>query len=187
MLDNEFNVLEVLKLIEYSIEHIDELNKSSKNITLEKIRNPKSEILKNILTNKIYRPATVPQLDIDVTAVSYYYQNDKFHIFRIENGIEVTLFSFENVYQVAGVDEYSLILFDSKGSFYFISSNRLKKPSPKIKINDAKDQILPYQVRLLSNNLISITFPELRKENNERVFIYDYKKEKRIQDLSKLF
>lgn len=183
MKDSQFAIPEVLKLIEYSIVHQKNLSIGSVNKEPEKTRESRSETLKNVLANKVYRPAIVGQLDTGIKAISYFYQKDGFHVFRIENGVEKILFKYKNIYQIAALDENSLLLFDTKKSFHYISSNRLEKASKKIKINRTKEQILPYKVHLLSNHLLSITFSELRNNKPERVMLYDYKKEKTLQNL----
>lgn len=180
MKDREFNILNILKLMEYTI-----LNKTP-NIDgahlFEEIKI--STILAAVLENKIYRPAILKELQIANNGISYFFRNGRFHVFRKENDKEKILFDFQQIYQIAEIDEYSMLIFDSKESFYYVSSNKLKNPSPRIYIENATDQILPYKVCNLSNTLVSITFSEFRSIQDERVMLFNHRNEFLIQDVS---
>ena len=187
MKDNEFSIFQILKLIEYAIINIDKLDNLDGITLLKKDENKYSKILKDVLEKKIYRPIIVKELNIPNNGISYFYKEDRFHVFRIENKSEKILLNLKNIHQIAEVDEYSFLIFNSKKSFYYITSNRLKKPSQRIYIDNVYKQIIPYKVYKLSNYIISITFPEFRSTKSERIMLFDHNKKLLIQDISELY
>lgn len=191
MKDTEFDIFSILKLIEYSISNVANLkgleNGSEGSILFKTLENEHSANVTHVLKNKIYRPAILEKLALPDNGISYYYKDDGFHVYRVENGVEKDLFTLENIYQIAEVDEYSLLLFDSKNSFYYITSNRLKEPSLRMTIDDAHEQVLPYAINKLSNAVISITFQTSRSAEYERIVLFDYKKDFIFQEVSKMY
>lgn len=185
MKDREFNVLDILNLIEYSIANRNNINDLNALFLIEQNKNKKSKRIQTVVENKIYRPTIVNELNTLNNGVSYFYKNDNFHVFRKENGKEKILFNFQNIYQIAQIDEFSLLIFDTKKSFYYFSKIKQKNFSKKHEIKDDQSQGLPYSVCKLSNNLISITFPKFKSSSNktERVMLFDVESENVIQDI----
>lgn len=189
MKDREFNVLDILNLIEYSIANRNNINDLNALVLIEQNKNKKSKRIQTVVENKIYRPTIVNELNSLNNGISYFYKNDSFHVFRKENGKEKILFNFQSIYQIAQIDESSLLIFDTKESFYYFSKIKWKNSSKKYEIKDDQSLGLPYSVYKLSNNLISITFPKFKSSSDktERVMLLDVKSENVIQDIREFF
>lgn len=187
MKDEEFDVLDILKLVEYSIANINNLKDLDGLVIIEQNKNKKSKRIQKVVENKIYRPTIVNELKTPDNGISYFYKDDKFHVYHKENEVEKILFDFLNVYQISKIDDYSLLIFDTKESFYHLTNNRFREPSSKFEIKKSQQQILPYSVCKISNKLVSITFPEFTNKKDERVMLLDIKAKKLIQDIRSFF
>lgn len=185
MEDDIYDVCNVLSLLEYSILNVKSIGNWNGNEIIGN-NNPPSKLLKNILGNKVYKPRKIEELDNLSQNAKYYFKNDKFHFFKINNGSEEIVLSLDNIFQLSDKGEYSYLLFDSVNSFYFVPVNRMKNVSKRIDINDTKNHYMPYKVRGISNQLSSITFSKLKSDERERVALYDEEKEVLIQNILKL-
>lgn len=183
MKDEEFDIFKVLWLLEHSIKNVNNFNSLDEEQILNKI-DPNSESINEILKTKFYRPLLIENLTLPDNKISYYFQNNKFHIFRVENKAEKVLFEVDNIFQIAMIDEDSFLIFITKESFYYITSNRLKSPSQKMIIKNFNEQVLPYGISNVSFNITSITFSKFRNRKDERVMLFYHENENLIQDIS---
>ncbi|MCH2491121.1 MAG: hypothetical protein MK211_13340 [Flavobacteriales bacterium] len=186
MKDESYNILQVLTLLEQSILNFQRNDKLGEVLILKEDKRI-SNLLKSILEAKIYRPSFVKDLAIPDNGISYYFKQDSFYVYRIENEVENILFNEKSIYQLSAIDEYSILFFNSKTTFYFISSNRLRPPSKKIEIETNILPTKPYLLSNISKEMISLSFQEDQRNKAERVMIFNHKKGILIQDISYLF
>jgi len=182
MKDSEYDICEVLKLIEYSISNS---NKDIDGLSiLKKLKDSTSTAIVSVLNNKVYRPNVVNELMISKRdGVSYYYKNEECFMFVKRDNKENVLFSSKNIYQFSKRGDFSFLVFDTKESFYFISSIKLDEKPKKVIVRNVDNQFLPYLIKGISYSMTSITFQKYRNRKNERVMIYSHHDEKLIQNI----
>lgn len=185
MEDDSYDVCDILGLLEYSILNVNSIGSWDGNKIIDNL-STSSKTLKEVLNNKVYKPQEVTELNNLSQNSRYYFKDDKFHFFRINDGNEEIILSLDDIFQLSDKGEYSYLLFDSINSFYFIPIDRRKSVSEKIEIKDAKDQYMPYRVSEISNQLTSVTFTQFRSNKRERVALYDEEKQVLTQDILKL-
>ena len=186
LVDTEYVVKDILRLLEYSIQNVTKIDNWDGKSIIKKISDKTSELLNDIVQEKIYRPETIHKLEIPNKAVSYYYKDESFHIYRVENDIEKVLLKVENIFQFSSDNDFATIIFDTNESFYHIDNNRLIKPSNRIKIDNAEGNHIPYIVKSISYNKTSISFFKSKNSNQQRVMIYLQDQEKLVQNLDKI-
>ena len=200
----EFNVISTLRLLEYSLNNLAKIKASQQQIEYnqnycqwkinsidtilikEQLRMVNSDLLNNIMKFRIDRPDKEFRYGI-----SYYWQNNKFHLFsRDYKKADTTLASFDNIYDIKKFGNSSAIVFDSDTSFFYISHYIKPLVSRKQVINNTYDYYRPFKVENISRDKLSINFSYYMDkadwELHERTLIYLTEKEELIQDLDKL-
>jgi len=159
---SKFDFIETLNIIEYIIKNNSKSMKCNLNNIVEKSQ---SELINNILSNKIYRPVLVKELT-NSNNLSYYVQNGKYTFFYLKNDKEQVIFTTTEVYQFSSINSNIYIVFDTKKSFYCITMEDFLSLK---KVNfDNENYYMPYSLNLVSENVINII---LSKYQNEKKII----------------
>lgn len=172
---SSFDTQTTLKLIEYAIKNVDDIEKTQKLVVYKKnycfwefesinqnmitkiINSPNTNTIKDCLN-------TVITLD-NKSGISYYFKNNTFTIFyKSKANKKSEIIKLKNIYYIERINPETQIIFDTQKSFYYLSKNRISKkqhiPSPRIpyrpyKIeNKGKDNIsfFYYYTVLTGNN-----------------------------------
>ncbi len=185
MEDNNFQVEGVLKYLEYVIQNKKLLEKKDglNDFNISELK--KSEAIKQTLYKKIYRPNIVNQL-LAKSGVSYFYQDNDFHIITGSGDKERVLLKLKDIFQYSVRDEYSVLIFDTNKSFYYFTNRDLDKPVELVSIINEGNYYMPYRVYTLSRNKTSISFMPQRTVKEERVMIYLYDEKRLIQNINSI-
>ncbi|MFV0573279.1 MAG: hypothetical protein ACK5M1_12755 [Xanthomarina gelatinilytica] len=186
MEDSIYQVEDILKFIEYGIQNRKGVKKNGvKNFTVSDLK--KSETVKQTLFEKVYRPKFVEELNLKGGAdISYFYQENFFSIISGYKETERILFKVENIFQFTPRDVNSVLIFDTKESFYFLKNENFDSVFRPIRIKEIDDYHGPYKIYPLSKNKTSISCMPQRGNKDERVMIYLFDKKKLIQSLNEL-
>lgn len=200
----QFDVIATLRLLEYSINNISSIKASQKKIeynqnycqwkinsidtTLikEELQKTSSSLLNNIVKSRIER------LDKDFKyGISYYWQDNKFHLFlRNYNKPDTTLASINNIYDIKKFGGSSAMVFDSDSSFFYLSQYNRPIVSKRQVIKNTYDYYRPFKIENIGGDKLTIYFSYYTKEDGfqskERTLIYLTEKDELIQDLDKL-
>lgn len=208
--NRKFQVASTLQLVEYAINNIISVKALQRPLEYKKnyrewlihsidttftkqiVSQTPSKIVVDILASRIYRPGSDKN---DCYGVSYYFQNNKFHVFYNEcHQFEVTkdsvLVSVDDIFQFETMFSYDALVFDTDSTFYFA----MRKWSPPLKSftieNKSIDFYEPYYIQKISSNNVTINFDyyikgkEVRVKN--RTSIYRIDKKELIQDLDEI-
>jgi len=199
----QFDIVATLKLIEYSIKNYTSIEKQQKKIYYKKSYNEwtlktieqnilqkiteaeNSTLVNSVIKNKIYRPDYLNKEEIEFTyGVSYYWQNNKFHLFSRDIGEDVDIITLDDICYFYDL-EHVYVVFDSNNSFYHIHTIVVDHPtiSDRQIIIDVENNYRPYFVNQIGGNNISIY---LWNYEDDRTLIYLANKKILIQDLDKL-
>lgn len=131
---------QVLKLLDYGVNHFIELKKQSKrfyatdyydrpdNLTIDSLQiqsllaSNVSQPIQNILNIKVYR--NLGEIGYDFYK-EYYFQNDQFHFIDYSNKDSVYL-KLDRVYQLVSDYNIGTIIFDTDSTLYFYNSDKRK-------------------------------------------------------------
>jgi hypothetical protein len=199
----QFDAETTLKLLEYSIQNVEQIKSSQKEIYYNKnycqwiinsidttkiktmLMKPVSNQIKGVLTLKIEKPEKEFKYGL-----SYYFKDNKYSIFsRQYNKDDNTLLSLDNIYDIKKIEGSSMIIFDTDSTFYYVNQyqNRVSK---RHNINNKYDYYRPYKVENIGGDKISINFSYYSKEEGRqpknRTLIYLIEEDELIQDLDKL-
>lgn len=184
-LSQEYNRAEsVLKLLDFSLNHLAELKKASNNyfnmndedrpddLTIEPsmllkiIESSTNQNIKNILDLKVFR--NLGNISVDLYK-EYYFQNDKYYFVDFFNNDSVYL-ELNQVYQI--INEYYLgtLIFDTDSTGYFYS-RKSRQLSSKFVINDKK-QSFYYSHTASDNDKNRIYFEYDTYNQGKKKFIY---------------
>ena len=170
-LSQEYNRAEsVLKLLDYSLNHLAVLKKASNDyfkmneddrpddltiepsILLKVIESPSNSCIKNILDLKVFR--NLGDKDVDLYT-EYYFQNDKYYFIDFQNNDSVYL-ELNHVYQIMTDYYLGSLIFDSDSTGYFY--NRISRQlSSKFEIKD-KEESFYYTLTSSDNDKNRIFF-----------------------------
>ena len=162
--DVRYDIVNILKLIEYGITHQEKPDKLNEYNTEEIFLSQISDTLKEILSKKIYRPEKVPKLTTR-GFYTYYYLNEKYVI--------VNKLSNEKIYQLEKISQFNelkddLIFFEGQTIYYYRKNKAIKT----FKIENLNNYSKPYYVNLISDNKVIIGFFEPLKDNlDDRILI----------------
>ena len=215
-----------LKLLEYAILNLNHIKSTQIQIDFNKnyckyrfnsidtlvikkmMDTPDSDLVKNMLNLKIYRPE-----ENFGYGISYYWQNNKYFIFQKSyfNKQETVITDIENIYDIKKTGNLSAIIFDTDSSFYYIAQSGVvnfgvggsggQQNKPHIsqrQVIENRAGYRPFNVVGIGGGKIAISFSywaEWKEEEDsestmvgdrERTLIYLTKDDKLIQDLDKL-
>lgn len=207
---NDYDVSDILKLVEYAVEHksiIKQQQAEKENaikygtrkfpsIDDKKIRTiqeaPTSPIVEKIMHTRIDRPLFSDERPSDIT---YYWQDDQYHIYRHRWGRkdddqpDVVLLTVPSIQQFATLDLVFLI-FDTPSSFYYLNINhydkdtRLNKVSSRHILADIGEIDFGKEATAISNGDVSIYFNHgAMGSGRKRLLLYFYQTETLVQDI----
>lgn len=182
--DTEYNIEDVLKLVEYSIKNINNFKETDGVKILKKCK--KTKTVKKILIKKVYRPNYVKELAINNNGVLYYYQRNKFYIYTKTTTSDKVIASLDNIYQFSKIDNYSNIVFETDKIFYIFQNTNLDDKLNQYKIENLKVFNEPYDIKLLTPNILSLSLyskPNIRKN---RVILFLIKEKRIVQNLNSI-
>jgi hypothetical protein len=198
-----FDAETTLKLLEYAIKNIGQINSSQKEIDYNK--NYCQWIINSIDTTKIktmlLEPAsnqlkTALTLKIEKTekefkyGLSYFFKDNKYSIFSREyNKDDKTLLTLDNIYDLRKIGSSTMLIFDTDSTFYYVNQYQ-NKVSKRHNILNKYDYYRPYKVENIGGGKISIYFwyysKEVGLQTTDRTLIYLINEDELIQDLDKL-
>lgn len=197
---NTFNILNTLKILEYSINNWKSIEKEQKTIEYKEnycdwlinsinktkilniLNNNESETLKKIKKLKIYRPESKLKFSLN-----YFWKNGKYHIFYRENNKEKIILSINSIYSIQK-EWNTIFIFETKTKFLVIDNNNKELISKKWNIENGNQNYRPYKIERLGGDKYVIKFSFFSEETGEqnRILIYSKNNDKLIQDLDKL-
>lgn len=148
-----------------------------------------SDVVKNILSIRIYRPNDIPELELR-KFFDYYYQNETYHVLSFQNREVIEVAQMENILQFSIPTPSLLCVFTAIDSLTIITSNYKynfdeKKYYPTSETINLKIEpkwtylFRPYSIRQLGTNYI--TFESLF---GEEISLYNIPKKSFIKDLT---
>lgn len=148
-----------------------------------------SDVVKNILSIRIYRPNDIPELEIR-KFFDYYYQNETYHVLSFQNREVIEVAQMDNILQFSIPTPSLLCVFTAIDSLTIITSNYKynfdeKKYYPTSETINLKIEpkwtysFRPYSIRQLGTNYI--TFESLF---GEEISLYNIPKKSFIKDLT---
>lgn len=193
----QFNPSTTLKLLEYAVKNADKIKSSQKLIEYKenychwRIKTMDTGLVKNVangitsntvntvLSTKVYRQNDQRQK----TDMSYFYQNEKYHIFYREfEGRDSVLLVVENIYQLSVVSFDKVVVFDSDSSFYFVQGVNDPHRSQRKIIDRIDGNYYPIEVNKVGSKKVLFSFWEEAK-SRERTVLFWSDTEELIQDL----
>ena len=199
----QFDAESTLKLLEYAILNLVQIQSTQKKIEYNKNYNQweiytidttliKKQLLvqisdqiKNTLKTKIERP----EKDFS-NGITYCYKDSFYNVtFKDYNKPDTIVLSLKNIYQVSRpTNSYFAFVYDSDSTFYFIDSQ--KNVSKRHLIIGKYDSYKPFDIDYIGGDKYSIYFSYYSKEPGpqfrNRTLIYLSDKDELIQDLDKL-
>lgn len=203
---NKYEVVPVLKLLEYAIRNTSTIQKQQKTVHYEKhynnidlmtisdksirkiIGEKDNELIKKIISHKIYRPDGIVKKEHPY-GFTYYWQNNKFYLIEKTHYEEVPIIQLENIYTLYNMG-LNMVVFDTNKSFYHINAHYYKQPklSRRLIIEDNHEYYRPYKVSDIGGDRITVQF-DYYKENFEIknvTLIYFPEEDLLIQDLDEV-
>ncbi|MGH2666112.1 hypothetical protein [Flavobacterium sp.] len=161
-----FDAQITLKLIEYAIKNVNNIQKNQQLIFYEKnycswefktinqatittiINTPNTNIINDCLNTEI-------KFD-DKTGISYYFKNDCFTLFyKSKSKKQFEIINLKTIYYIERINSETQIVFETKKSFYYIAKNKISKkqyiPSPRI-------PFVPYNIEKKGKDNISFFY-----------------------------
>jgi hypothetical protein len=188
-----FDIATTLKLLEFSINNTVKIKSEQKPIKYIKnyndwvlnsidtvfintvVKSKRTSLIERTLKTKLFRPEDQIKF---LSKQTYYTQNNKFYFNYILKGKLKTL-ELDNVYDIKKVNKYSILVFDTDSTFYFLS-NRVKNNLQKKIIENATRIYKPYKVITINYDKIAIINDQTF---GNRILIYDTRTGKTIQNL----
>ncbi|MFY0603479.1 MAG: hypothetical protein JXQ93_05985 [Flavobacteriaceae bacterium] len=193
-----FDIALTLKLLEYSIKNYKKIKSTQKLIYYNKnynewqvntidtvtinsiLKRKKSDLIWEVLNTKFYRKSD----NSSTFELTYYTKNNKYYIDYFQQRKLMTL-ELDNIYDFQRVDKYSVLVFDTDSSFYYLTRRNIKTKVKKNNLDNTSDYFKPMNVVNIGYNKVAIYFyPDTI---NQRTVIYDVETGKLIQDLDTLF
>lgn len=198
---SEFDIVNTLKMLEYSINNWKSIKKTQKRIeynenycnwvvnsidinqSIEILKSKESEVIREIINTKIYRPEKGGK-----SRVTYYWKNNKYKVvFRGKNK-EKLLITLNNIYDIQQ-KRNTIFIFETPADFLVFDSYK-QVVSKKWSIENAEKNYRPYSINYLGGDKFSISFNYYSKEPGiqpkNQIFIYAKLEDKIIQDLNKM-
>ncbi len=167
-----FNISKCLDVINYSIKNEKNLS-NDKNFFLNFYKSSNTTYYK-----KNYRPDEVQEMHKS-SFFNYYYQNGKYHFYKLIDNQEIILASVDNIEDFFPLNANLVFIFTSKDSFIVI--NGTKNETIKIEGNESRFYS-PFNIKLMNSNKVFIAFSPYSRNSN-RVMVYLLDKNKLIQDI----
>lgn len=208
-IDKNFDEEQILKLVEYAIKNVDYIKKKQKqiiyhdnfsdinvktidtNIIKKQLTLTTSDKIKEVLNWKVQK---IPLNDKENNDISYYVQNQKFHIFIREDKYhkkDSVVLVLDKIFQMEVFRDGTGMVFDTDSSFYYIGSHPILSKRQIINnsnyLNEYKNY-RTYEIFKINKMKISFTidyrFVVNRMYNpKSRTLLYLINKDYLIQDL----
>lgn len=207
----QYDVIQTLKLIEYSIKNKAKIKRGqeliqstffydrgekkysiSANLIQKILQEPTSKIIEQILKSRIERPLLTDERPSEIT---YYWSNNLYHIYRHWWGREkkdqqdIVLLTLPSIYQFVNLD-LQFLVFNTTSSFYYLNINdydsntKLNKVSTRHVIEDIGNKIYNRTFKSISDGDVSIYFTHGPSGwGKKRLLIYYYKPDTLIQNV----
>jgi hypothetical protein len=188
-----FECQTTLKLLEYAILNLNNINAIDTFDLNEALNSPTSDLVNNTMENKIYRSE-----DNFSHGVSYYMQKNRYFVFFSFMSSGGILFDIEHIFdfQRTGNAGNWVVIFDSDSSFYYAGGlNGLSKRHVLKKSGNYR----PFNITYIGNHKIAIYYWYWKREreedevgdyftvgDKEKTMIYIPKEDRIIEDLDKL-
>ncbi|MFC0605846.1 hypothetical protein [Winogradskyella pulchriflava] len=199
---NKFDIINTLKMLEYSIINWKTIKKEQKKIeyndnycdwiinsidstkTVEILNHNVSEIISELKKKKIYRP------DKDFNSgITYFWQNDKYNIVFVEKGKETIITLLTNIYDIQRKWN-TVFIFETSADFIVFDTYKKEIVSKKWTIENADKNYRLYDINHIGGDKYSISFfyysEEAGIQPKNQILIYARHDDKLIQDLNKL-
>ncbi len=199
---NKFDIVNTLKMLEYAILNWKTIKKEQIRIkydenycdwiinaidqrTVTNIETSKeSDVITGIKHFKIYRP----EKDFK-KGMSYFWQNDKYHIIFKEKNKERIITTLTSIYDIQKVRS-TIFIFESPSEFVVFDEYKEEIVSKKWTIENADKNYRLYNINQIGGDKYSISFyyyskePGLQPKN--QILIYSLYDDKLVQDLNRL-
>ena len=199
---SEFDIVNTLKMLEYSINNWKTIKKEQKRIeynenycnwiinsidtnkSIDILDSKETEIIREIRNTKIYRP----EKDFK-SGITYYWQNDKYNIVFKNKNKEEFVASLNSIYDIQQKWN-TIFIFETPADFSVFDTYKKKIVSKKWTIKNAERNYRPYDINHIGGDKFSISFSHYSKEPGiqpkNQIFIYAKYEDKIIQDLNEI-
>ena len=219
---NQFKAQSTLKAVEYAILNLNQIKSTQAQIEYDRkgfiinsidtllikkmVNTPNSDLINNLLEQKIYKPDKYVFCGFSYSCgLSYYCQNNRYYLFHkdFSDGMETVIIDMENIYEMmpSRINISPIpVIFDSDSSFYYVDiygdfsvivdSAGHQRKCPRISqrhvIEDKKAKNSPFLVTYigLDKRAIIYNLAEEKEDGTyEKTLIYLTKEDRLIQDL----
>lgn len=199
---SEFDIINTLKMLEYSINNWKTIKKEQTKIeynenycnwiinsidtnkSIDILASKETEVIREIKNTKIYRPEN----DFK-SGITYYWQDDKYNIVFKKNNKEELVTSLNSIYDIQRKWN-TVFIFETSSDFIVYDTYKKEIVSKKWKIENAEKNYRPYEINHIGGDKYSISFyyysnePGIQPKN--QILIYARHDDKLIQNLNKL-
>jgi hypothetical protein len=201
-ISNRFDIINTLKMLEYSIINYISIKKEQKEIEYDEnycdwvinsisasqivnvLKNNETKLIENIRNKKIYRPGNEFK-----GGFTYFWKDEKYNVIFKTKNIEIPIITLTNIYNIQQIRN-TIFIFEKSTEFIVVDAYKRKIISRKLKLEDAEENYHPYKIEPLTTDLYTIKFSYFSKEPvnqyKNRISIYSRKNSKLIQDLDEL-
>ena len=199
---SEFNIINTLKMLEYSINNWKTIKKEQKRIEYNEnycnwiinsidtnksiviLESKETQLIGEIRNTKIYRP----EKDFK-SGITYYWQNDKYNVVFNNNNKEELVTSLNSIYDIQQ-KWHTIFIFETPSDFLVFDTYKKEIVSKKWTIENADKNYRLYEINHIGGDKYSISFYYYSKEAGiqpkNQILIYARYEDKLIQDLNKL-
>lgn len=199
---SKFDIMKTLKMLEYSILNWKTIKKEQKKIeynenycnwiinsidttkSINILNSKETNAIRKIKNTKIYRP------DKDFkSGITYYWENDKYHIVFVELEKEEKIITLPIIYDIQRKWN-TVFIFETSADFVVFDTYKKEIISKKWSIENADKNYRPYEINHIGGDKYSISFYYYSKDADiqpkNQILIYARYDDKLIQDLDKL-
>jgi hypothetical protein len=199
---NKFDIINTLKMLEYSIINYKSIKKEQKRIEYDKnycdwiinsintnqivniLKSNETKLIKNIKNRKVYRPENKFK-----GGFTYFWQNEKYNIVFKTKDTEKPIITLSSIYDIQQ-KRNTIFIFEKSTEFIVLDTYQRKIISRKLKLENAEENYHPYKIEPFTKDLYTIKFSYFSKkpvnQYKNRISIYSRKNSKLIQDLDEL-
>ncbi len=191
---SSFNIINTLKMLEYSIKNRTKIeveqkpikrwkrtiNSIDKNKTIDILKSPETELINSIKNTKIYRP----EKDFK-SGFTYFWKNDRYNIVFVEESNEKTITTSTNIYDFEKRDNI-VFVFKTPSKLIVHETSKKEIISKKYRIRNASKNYKPYKISKIGDNMYTISFSYYyRRRRKKQILIFDQTKGRLIRGRNK--
>lgn len=165
---NDIDISKSINLIDHLIKNLSRFPLNNSEI----INVYNSENINEVLTNKVYRPNDIDELNTDLF-INYFFKENKFHFYEKNDNTETILFSFSNLYMFNVYNSLHLVVFNNENEISYIHDIN-KKVIDKFSI-DIKAPFLYCKINYLENKILTFDIMNNKFEENVVCYLIDEK------------